>query len=91
MRGDSISNRPRVIAHFVVAYGHQEFAVGAVLPDHLSLAVGEEQEGDQVITRGDRTVLLVDQEISGTLAGAVLDAGESPDGTRLTLRPADTE
>ena len=69
----------------------QAFRLTIAAPDQLGLTVGEEQEGDQVITQGDRTVLLVDPETSGTLDGAALDAVETPDGPRLTMRPADTE
>ena len=69
----------------------QAFRLVESAPQQLGLTLGEEQEGDQVFTRGDRTVLLVDPEISGTLDGAVLDTAESPDGTSLTLRPAEIE
>lgn len=67
----------------------QAFRLVASDPNQLGLRLSEEQEGDQVIKRGDRTVLLVDPEISGRLDGAVLDADQSSGGARLLLRPAE--
>jgi len=50
------------------------------------LAVDEQREGDQVVRREDRPVLLVDQEVSASLDGATLEVVELPEGRRLTLR-----
>jgi Fe-S cluster assembly iron-binding protein IscA len=53
----------------------------------FGLVLDEQQEGDQVITRGERPVLYVDSEISSKLDGATLDVTDTPEGARLTLRP----
>ncbi|HUF52815.1 MAG TPA: hypothetical protein VMR52_03455 [Dehalococcoidia bacterium] len=53
----------------------------------FSLIVDEQHEGDQVVSQGERAVLLVEQRVSDTLGGVVLDAVESPGGPQLTLRP----
>lgn len=52
----------------------------------FGLVVDEQHEGDQVVSQGERAVLLVEQRISDTLGGAVLDVVESPEGPQLTLR-----
>jgi Fe-S cluster assembly iron-binding protein IscA len=57
----------------------------------FGLEIDEPQGTDQVVTSGERPVLLVDQEISDNLAGAVLDVTESDDGARLTLRLPEPE
>lgn len=55
----------------------------------FSLAIDEEREGDQVVKQGERPVLLVEDEISRALDGAILDAVGSPAGQRLALRMAE--
>ncbi|MFQ5472188.1 MAG: hypothetical protein ACE5FA_04790 [Dehalococcoidia bacterium] len=52
----------------------------------FGLAIDGEREGDQVVMQDDRSVLLVGEELATSLDGAVLDAVDSPEGTRLTLR-----
>lgn len=52
----------------------------------FGLAVDEERQGDQVVKQGDRPVLFVDSDVSSDLDGATLDAVDSPEGVRLTLR-----
>ena len=56
----------------------------------FGLVVDEPHDGDQVVSQGDRPVLIVEPEVSMGLDGAVLDVTESPQGPQLTLRaPAD--
>lgn len=55
------------------------------------LAVDEEREGDQVIKQEERAVLLIDEEVSAALNGAVLDVVDSPEGQRLSLRMAEQD
>ena len=50
------------------------------------LAIDQERDGDQVVRQEERPVLLIDQEVSNQLDGAVLDLIEAPEGIRLTLR-----
>jgi len=52
----------------------------------LALALDEQREGDQVVEHDDRTVLVIEEEISRALAGATLDATETPEGPRLVLQ-----
>ncbi len=53
------------------------------------LAVDEQREGDQVIKQEERPVLLVAEEVSTALDGAVLDVVDSAEGQRLTLKMAE--
>lgn len=55
----------------------------------FGLAIDEEREGDQVVKHAEKPILVVDQEVSSALDGAVLDVVESPEGQRLTLRMAE--
>lgn len=50
------------------------------------LAIDQERGGDQVVRQQKRPILLIDQEVSNRLDGAVLDLIEAPEGIRLTLR-----
>ncbi|MEX0801002.1 MAG: hypothetical protein WD379_07295 [Dehalococcoidia bacterium] len=50
------------------------------------LAIDQERDGDQVVRQKKRPILLIDQEVSNRLDGAVLDLIEAPEGIRLTLR-----
>lgn len=50
------------------------------------LTIDGEREGDQIVEHGERAVLLLDSQVASSLDGATLEAVESPDGTRLTLR-----
>ncbi len=52
----------------------------------FGLAIDEKQEGDQVVKQEERDILVLDEEISAALEGAILDVAESPEGQRLTLR-----
>lgn len=54
----------------------------------LALSLDEQREGDQVVQHDDRTVLVIEEEISSALAGATLDATETPEGPRLVLQSA---
>lgn len=53
----------------------------------FGLVLSEEHEDDQSIQCDDRAVLVMEPEISNALESAVLDAEDTPDGPRLTLRP----
>ncbi len=55
------------------------------------LAIDEQREGDQVIKQEERPVLLVAEEVSTALHGAVLDVVDSAEGQRLTLRMAEQD
>jgi len=50
------------------------------------LTIDGEREGDQIVEQEDRAVLLLDQQVATSLDGATLEAVESPDGARLSLR-----
>ncbi|HUF53856.1 MAG TPA: hypothetical protein VMR52_08810 [Dehalococcoidia bacterium] len=50
------------------------------------LTIDGEREGDQTVEHEDRAVLLLDQQVATSLDGATLEAIESPDGARLSLR-----
>ncbi len=52
----------------------------------FGLAIDEEREGDQVVKQEERSILVLDEEISTALDGAILDIADSPEGQRLTLR-----
>ncbi|MEX2446697.1 MAG: hypothetical protein WD734_05090 [Dehalococcoidia bacterium] len=51
----------------------------------LGLRIDEPQEGDQVVAAGERTLLLIDPDLSSALDGATLDAVDMPEGPQLTL------
>jgi Fe-S cluster assembly iron-binding protein IscA len=44
-------------------------------------------EGDQVVEHEGATVLLIDGDLSGRLAGATIDCVDSPMGSLLRIRP----
>jgi len=52
----------------------------------FGLQVDAPAEDDQVVTAGDKPVLVVDRRIADHLDGALLDAVDSGEGVRLTLR-----
>ncbi len=53
----------------------------------FGLNIDEEHEGDQVVQDGDRTVLVIESEISQELDGTIIDTVDTPEGERLTLLP----
>jgi Fe-S cluster assembly iron-binding protein IscA len=53
----------------------------------VGLTISEEQEGDHVIQYEDRKILAVEPEILRVLDKATIDAVNTPEGLRLTLRP----
>lgn len=52
----------------------------------FGLAIDDQREGDQVVAKDERPVLLIDGEISNQLDGVTLDLVESPQGRQLALR-----
>jgi hypothetical protein len=53
----------------------------------LTLVPDQEKQGDQVISRGDKKVLLVGKELSDVLNGLTLKVKEKEDGVKvLTFR-----
>lgn len=52
----------------------------------FGLAIDEERDGDQVVKQEERSILVIDEEVSTALDGAILDVADSPEGQRLTLR-----
>jgi hypothetical protein len=50
------------------------------------LTVQTQQPGDQLITRAERPVLAVAEDVSGALDGLTLDIDEAPSGVRLVFR-----
>lgn len=57
----------------------------------FGLAVGEQREGDQVVSHGEREILFIEPDISLQLDGVTLDIQESPQGRRLTLKTQEDE
>ncbi len=55
------------------------------------LAFDEAQEGDQVVTHQEETVLLIDGELSTALDGVTVDRTDTPQGPRLTMSGPPTE
>jgi Fe-S cluster assembly iron-binding protein IscA len=55
------------------------------------LALDAEHEGDQVVECQGRKVLLVEEGLEQQLDGAILDAVESTEGTRLSIQMPGTE
>lgn len=51
----------------------------------VGLRVDEPRGGDQVISAGERPVLLLEAHLLAALDGATLDAVDMPDGKQLTL------
>lgn len=51
----------------------------------VGLRVDAPQEGDQVVSTGERPVLLIEPRLSAALDGATLDATDMPEGKQLTL------
>jgi Fe-S cluster assembly iron-binding protein IscA len=56
----------------------------------VDLQIGEQQDGDQIITHGDRDVLAVQSDAADALDGAVLDAVQTEAGPRLVLQGPDS-
>lgn len=53
------------------------------------LTVQAQQPGDQLISRHERPVLAVAEDVSGALDGLTLDIDEAPSGVRLVFRESD--
>ena len=51
----------------------------------FGLAIDEEQDGDHVVRKGERPILLVGRAIADALDGASIGTAESPSGPRLNL------
>jgi Fe-S cluster assembly iron-binding protein IscA len=66
----------------------QEQALRLALTEtgQLGLALDNPREGDEVVTKGERPVLLLEPEVSEQVDGAGLDVTEVPGGARLTVR-----
>lgn len=57
----------------------------AMTEDGLALAIGAQEDGDQVVEHAQRAVLAIPRDLSGLLDGASIDAVETPEGTRLVF------
>lgn len=57
----------------------------AMTEEGLALAVGGQQDGDQVVEHEARPVLAVPRDLAGLLDGASIDAVETPEGVRLVF------
>ena len=55
----------------------------------LSLQLGFGQESDQLVEHADKAILAIEAAVSESLDGKLLDAQETPEGTRLVLRELD--
>jgi Fe-S cluster assembly iron-binding protein IscA len=53
----------------------------------LTLGLDRERSDDQVITHDERTILVIESSLSQAYDGAVVDAVDSPEGTRLVIQP----
>ena len=53
--------------------------------DQFGLVVSQPQGEDQVVQHDERTVLVLDPDVSEALDGLTLDAVETPDGVTLTI------
>jgi Fe-S cluster assembly iron-binding protein IscA len=51
----------------------------------LGLALDNRREGDEVVSKDQRPVLVVEPEISEHVNGAVLDIADTPGGAQLTI------
>ena len=52
----------------------------------MEMAIGEEQDGDQVIEHDERKVLAVERQVADALDGATIDIADSPEGRHLVLQ-----
>ena len=52
----------------------------------LALGIDGERDGDQIVRKGQRPLLLVDSDISGMIDGATLDINDSPEGPSFSLK-----
>jgi Fe-S cluster assembly iron-binding protein IscA len=68
------------------AEGDQSLRLSRSPQGEYGLDIDQERDGDQVVRQEKRPILLIDQEVSNQLDGAVLDLVEAPEGIRLTLR-----
>ncbi|MGB6837782.1 MAG: hypothetical protein WBF66_08770 [Dehalococcoidia bacterium] len=59
--------------------------------EQYELSFDEAQEGDQVVTHQEETVLLIDAELSTALDGITIDRTDTPQGPRLTMSGPPTE
>jgi hypothetical protein len=51
----------------------------------LSLSIGAQHDGDQLIGHDDRVILAIDPAVSEALSGATIDAVEAPGGLQLVV------
>jgi Fe-S cluster assembly iron-binding protein IscA len=68
------------------ASGEQSLRLARTPQGEFGLAIDEERDGDQVVKLEEKAILVLDEEISTALDGAILDIADSPEGQRLTLR-----
>lgn len=64
----------------------QALRLGLSETGQLGLVLDNPRAGDEVVRLGERPVLLVEPEVSQSVAGAVLDVAETPSGAQLTIR-----
>lgn len=72
-----------------VADPHIALRLASNTTGQLELGVDLPKEGDQVIEHRGETLLLVEENVSRGLSGAMIDYRETSDGPKLTLsRPS---
>ena len=54
-------------------------------PNQLDMALGKEQEGDQVVENDGVKVLFISSELTQALDGMVIDCQETPEGTFFSI------
>lgn len=55
----------------------------------FGLTIDEERSGDQAVKQSEKTILVIDENVSTALDGATLDVVDLPEGQRLTLKMGD--
>lgn len=63
----------------------QALRLGLTDTGQLGLALDNRRAGDEVVSKGERPVLLVEPEVSEHVNGAVLDVADTPGGAQLTI------
>ncbi len=56
-------------------------------PGQFGLSIDTEREGDQVIEHEGAKVLFVEESLSLSLEGFVIDVQDTPEGAKLTILP----
>jgi Fe-S cluster assembly iron-binding protein IscA len=54
-------------------------------PGQLGVVADRRREGDQVVEHEGTTILLIDETLVDSLAGATIDCREYPEGSRLVI------